>query len=112
MIRFEQRVVTTEQIERLMSQDGFNHVQPGNYFMKEAISPSSHLEKLLATVRSALISGGVPEARRLMEEALASHASAATAGDWAKFRDITSWPDAWLVAAIRRDPPDEASLEV
>jgi len=59
----------------------------------------------------ALASGEVAEARRLTEEALASHASA-TVGDWAKFRDITSWPDAWLVAAVRRDPPDEASLDV
>jgi len=49
----------------------------------------------------ALASGEVAEARRLTEEALASHASA-TVGDWAKFRDITSWPDAWLVAAVRR----------
>src|SRR5205823_7812350 len=28
------------------------------------------------------------------------------------FHDITSLPDAWLVAAVRRDPPDEASLDV
>jgi len=25
--------------------------------------------------------------------------------------DVAAWPDAWLVAAVRRDPPDEAALE-
>ncbi|HYD85433.1 MAG TPA: sigma-70 family RNA polymerase sigma factor, partial [Opitutus sp.] len=30
---------------------------------------------------------------------------------WAELRDIELWPDAWLVAAIRRDPPDGESLE-
>lgn len=36
---------------------------------------------------------------------------AAEAEGWAELCDIESWPDAWLVAAIRRDPPDGASLE-
>jgi len=62
--------------------------------------------------KTALISGGAPEAGRLTEQAPTSHASAATAGDRAKFRDVTSWPDARLVAAVQRDPPDEASLDV
>jgi RNA polymerase sigma-70 factor (ECF subfamily) len=25
--------------------------------------------------------------------------------------DVAAWPDAWLVEAVRRDPPDEAALE-
>ena len=31
--------------------------------------------------------------------------------EWAGLRSIESWPDAWLVAAVRRDPPDAASLD-
>ncbi len=30
---------------------------------------------------------------------------------WAQLRDIEAWPDAWLIAAVRCEPPDAAALE-
>ena len=31
--------------------------------------------------------------------------------DWTQLRDVAAWPDARLVAAVRRDPPDVAALD-
>jgi RNA polymerase sigma-70 factor, ECF subfamily len=63
-------------------------------------------------VRFALDCGEAAEARRLL--ASAEQAGLTPAGDeeWAVFGDIETWPDAWLVAAVRRDPPDELALDV
>jgi RNA polymerase sigma-70 factor (ECF subfamily) len=32
-------------------------------------------------------------------------------GEWKRLRDVSQWPDAWLIAAVRRDPPDETILD-
>lgn len=61
--------------------------------------------------RFALECGEVDEARRLMNEAFADDASTAHSEEWVQLRDPAAWPDAWLVAAVRRDPPDEAALD-
>ena len=64
--------------------------------------------------RLAIECGEVAEARRLMDEAFASDQPAATRvndDEWTRIRDVAAWPDAWLVAAVRRDPPDVAALD-
>jgi RNA polymerase sigma-70 factor (ECF subfamily) len=68
------------------------------------------LDSLLAAARHALDDGEVTEARRLMDEAFARDPYAAFSGEWEELQDASAWPDAWLVAAVRRDPPDEQAL--
>src|SRR5262249_18603665 len=46
-----------------------------------------------------------------MAEAVALDPSIAHDDEWIQLRDQTRWPDTWLVAAVRRDPPDAKSLD-
>jgi RNA polymerase sigma-70 factor (ECF subfamily) len=59
----------------------------------------------------ALEFGNVADARQLMVEAAAADPSATDASQWKQLRDISEWPDHWLIAAVRREPPDEAALD-
>src|SRR2546426_684355 len=77
----------------------------------EKSSPKALLEVLRMAVRLALNCGEVSEGRRLMDDALRADASIAHSDDWTQLREVAAWPDAWLVAAVRRDPPDVASLD-
>jgi RNA polymerase sigma-70 factor (ECF subfamily) len=72
---------------------------------------SLHLDALQWATRLALECGAAAEARRLLEAALAADASTADTEEWVKLRDPRAWPDAWLVAAVRGDPPDAAALD-
>ncbi len=67
---------------------------------------------LKAAALLALDCGEATEARRLLEEARAAEASAERMGECAQLMDVSAWPDAWLIAAVRRDPPDVAALDV
>jgi RNA polymerase sigma factor (sigma-70 family) len=80
--------------------------------MGETERPADRLESLLQPVRLALAHGEVVQARALMEEAVAEEPSATETEEWRQLREIDSWPDSWLVAAIRQDPPDESALDV
>src|SRR5262245_59448913 len=75
--------------------------------VREADYPD-RLEVLRAAALMALDCGEVEEARRLIEEAIAVDPSAADTSEWTQLREVESWPDAWLIAAVRRDPPDSA----
>jgi len=66
---------------------------------------------LREAARFALDCGEAEEARRLMDEAFSAEASTKFEDEWAQLRDVTAWPDAWLIAAVRRDPPDEQALD-
>ena len=72
---------------------------------------SARLEALRVAARFALDCGAVMEARRLMDEAFSAEASTKFADEWAQLRDVTAWPDPWLIAAVRRDPPDVQALD-
>ena len=72
---------------------------------------SGQVEISRASVLAALDGGDVLEARRLMEEVFLAEASARHADEWAQLIDVDLWPDAWLIAAVRRDPPDEQALD-
>ncbi|MES1167013.1 MAG: sigma-70 family RNA polymerase sigma factor, partial [Pseudomonadota bacterium] len=74
------------------------------------VSAAQRLEILRTAARLALDCGEVAEARRLMQEALEATAPEAAA-DWAQLRDVSAWPDEWLLAAVRRDPPDAEALD-
>jgi RNA polymerase sigma-70 factor (ECF subfamily) len=41
----------------------------------------------------------------------AAHGGAPGSDAWTGHPDVGGWPDAWLVAAVRRDPPDAAALD-
>jgi len=74
-------------------------------------SQPTRLDILRVAVLLALDCGETAEARRLMDEALDCNPSAAFSAQWAQILDVTAWSDAWLIAAVRRDPPDEAALD-
>ena len=69
------------------------------------------LAELQVAARSALERGDAEEARRLIKEASRLDRGITLAEDWAQLRDETNWPDPWLVAAVRQEPPDEAALD-
>jgi RNA polymerase sigma factor (sigma-70 family) len=71
----------------------------------------SRLAELQAAAHSALERGEAEEARRLINEASRIDREVTLAGDWAQLRDEANWPDAWLIAAVRCEPPDEGALD-
>ena len=74
-------------------------------------SHPARLDALRVAARFALECGEATEARRLMDEALSTEASTQYAVEWAQLRDESAWPDSWLIAAVRRDPPDVKALD-
>jgi RNA polymerase sigma factor (sigma-70 family) len=83
----------------------------------EAVKAASHngvlarIEALQTAANLALDCGHAAAARDLIDNALTLDASLAETDEWAELRDVTAWPDAWLVAAVRRDPPDTLALD-
>jgi len=71
----------------------------------------ARLDILRKAARFALDCGEVMEARRVMDEACSAEASTKFEDAWLQLRDVTAWPDTWLIAAVRRDPPDERALD-
>src|SRR5437867_888267 len=134
--RFEREVIMTDQFESLMNQaaslgslgavarqqgdevaadqyfrdalglarDAANHASGGG-------SNTARLDTLRIAARFALDCGEVMEARRLMDEAFAAEPSTKFANDWTQLGDVASWPVTWLIAAVRRDPPDVEALD-
>jgi RNA polymerase sigma factor (sigma-70 family) len=81
---------------------------------KKAARDSAHsdrLEILRIGARLALHCGEAAQARELIEEARAISPSFLDADDWSQLRDIALWPDSWLIAAIRQEPPDVGALD-
>ena len=78
----------------------------------EVSSQAERLEVLRLGVRLALECGEAVEARRLMDEAFAIDPSVKFSDEWERLHDTAAWPDAWLIAAVRRDAPDFAALDV
>src|SRR5882672_2046176 len=62
------------------------------------------LDALRASLLQALEVGEVEEARQLLGKLLAADPSRVMTEEWAQLSDVTAWPDAWLIAAVRRDP--------
>ena len=70
----------------------------------------TRLEFVRASVRATLERGDVAGARQLIAESFPNERSADSTEEWARLRDVSQWPDAWLVAAVRSEPPDDAAL--
>ena len=45
------------------------------------------------------------------QEVFAADPSITGSDGWNELRDDNAWPDAWLIAAVRREPPDVAALD-
>jgi RNA polymerase sigma factor (sigma-70 family) len=71
----------------------------------------ARLDGLRTAVRFALDCGEATEARLLMDEALSADASTKFADEWMQLRDVSVWPDTWLIASVRHDPPDVQALD-
>jgi RNA polymerase sigma-70 factor (ECF subfamily) len=71
----------------------------------------SRLGVLQTAARLALECGEVAAARWLIKEAEGLDPAVARSDDWMKLLDHSLWPDPWLVAAVRRDPPDHEALD-
>jgi RNA polymerase sigma-70 factor (ECF subfamily) len=73
-------------------------------------SPS--VERVRERVRGTLDAGDVAEARRLMADTFELDASLRYRDEWRELRDVTVWPDAWLIAGAREEPPDVEALDM
>jgi len=62
-------------------------------------------------VCAALEAGDAAAARELLARTVGQFPSLRFHENWTEFWDPGTWPDAWLVAAVRRDPPDEPALD-
>src|SRR5262245_22525277 len=72
----------------------------------------TRLDILHTAATLALGYGEVVEARRLFDDVLRFDPSTKHSEAWAQLLDINDWPDEWLIAAVRRDPPDVPALDV
>jgi RNA polymerase sigma-70 factor (ECF subfamily) len=81
--------------------------RPPAIFTSEALLDLLHIR-----ARLALRCGDVLEARAVLQTALASSPSITQSEEWRQFLDVDAWPNEWLIAAVRRDPPDPAALDV
>lgn len=86
-------------------------VEAANW-MNDGDSAGTRQDIIHQSVRYALECGEVKEARRLMAMAGRSGGSPVAAEEWSQFHDAFAWVDTWLIAAVRRDPPDEKALDV
>lgn len=69
------------------------------------------IDALLTGARCAACSGHADTVREIIDSVSALGGDFES-GEWAQLRDIDLWPDEWLVAAVRRNPPDERALDV
>jgi RNA polymerase sigma-70 factor (ECF subfamily) len=76
------------------------------------LAPETLLDLLQIRVRLAVKCGDVLEAKTGVQSALASIPSIARSEEWSQFLDVGAWTDEWLIAAVRRDPPAAAALDV
>ena len=74
-----------------------------------ALRPAT-TDALRAAVADALARGDVDVARSVIAGG-AADVRTADDGGWAGLADVGAWPDAWLVAAVRCEPPDVPALD-
>jgi RNA polymerase sigma-70 factor (ECF subfamily) len=78
----------------------------------DGVSGPRRSDILRQAILLALECGEAAEARRLMDKAREADPTVAHQDEWQQFYDVTTWPDGWLIAAVRREPPDVAALDV
>jgi len=76
-----------------------------------SLPEGAYVEVLQLASRLALEAGRVAEAREFARRALHLCPELEQDEAWCLLRTVSLWPDAWLVAAIRREPPDEVCLD-
>ena len=88
--------------------DSATHV-PASHQRDAALRPSA-ADALRAAVADALARGDVAAARSAIDRSAADVRMVAD-DEWAGLRDVGAWPDAWLVTAVRCEPPDVPALD-
>jgi RNA polymerase sigma-70 factor (ECF subfamily) len=78
----------------------------------DCLPSSEFLELLQMNTELALLCGHAAQARLLISQAQETNSSDAFSEDWSQFQKIDSWPDEWLVASVRGEPPDAPALDV
>lgn len=78
----------------------------------DRLPSSGPLELLRMNTELALLCGHAPQARLLISQAPETNSSDTFSEDWSRFQKIDSWPDEWLVASVRVEPPDAPALDV
>lgn len=78
---------------------------------RTAAVEDSSLSSARAEICAALDVGDTAVARGLLERTVAKFPGIRFAEGWVAFWDLSAWSDAWLVAAIRREPPDAPALD-
>ena len=87
-------------------------IEPGAAARKDAAAAeNASLVPVRQQVSMALEAGEAAAARELLARTVAEFPAIRFLENWTDFWDTSSWPDAWLVAAVRRDPPDEPALD-
>ncbi|HEV2693259.1 MAG TPA: sigma-70 family RNA polymerase sigma factor [Verrucomicrobiae bacterium] len=76
-----------------------------------SLAPAEEMSGLRLNLRLALRCGEADQARKLIKLALASVPALAFEDEWIQLRESATWPDEWLIGAIRREPPDVAALD-
>lgn len=85
---------------------------PGDAAPDDAGAPVGAWQALMRQqVCAALEAGEAAAARELLTRTVAQFPAMRFLENWTDFWDASTWPDAWLVAAVRRDPPDEPALD-
>lgn len=72
---------------------------------------SPELLAMKAKVRASLEAGCAVEARQQVEAVHQAFPATRHADDWVELGDVSQWPDRWLVAAVRSNPPDTLALD-
>jgi RNA polymerase sigma-70 factor, ECF subfamily len=66
---------------------------------------------LRVAAQLALRCGEAVQARQWISDALTANPSVKKSEAWMQLSEEKEWPDEWLLAAIRREPPDKAALD-
>lgn len=91
--------------------DAFALAMKGVNGMRHEEHHSVRLGALQAAARFALECGEADAARRLIKQARAADGFEEHAQEWEPFLNVSAWRDAWLIAAVRHEPPDEPALD-
>jgi len=93
-----------------MSEPGPDSSAPARPSDAVAAEPSA-LAAARADICAALEAGDTVTAREVRDRTVGKFPEIRFAEGWSTFWDASSWSDAWLIAAVRRDPPDEPALD-
>jgi RNA polymerase sigma factor (sigma-70 family) len=106
----EARGMGNESAAEILFRDAYRFVSGATRLIED--SEPDRLGILRISARLALRCGNPGLARQWINEALTTEPSITNNQDWAELCNENDWTDEWLLAAVRREPPDDAALDV